>query len=336
MAKKSTQIILLILIVIILVVGGYFYLRYQKIFPNTDDAYIQAHVTNIAPRVTGQVSKIYVKNHQYVQEGQHLFDIDPANFEVDLDKAVANLDETMQQVRAAKSAVTTAKSLVAERQAQLVNVEKSTERTFHLVKRNLYSQAQGDKAVSDLAVAKAAVAAAKSKLNEAVEKLGHMGGANASIRAAKANIAQAKLNLTYSHIVAPHSGYISNFKLRVGDPVNAYQNIFAIVENDEWWASANFKETSLERIKVGQTATIHIDMYPHVIFHGRVSSISAGSGTTFALLPPENATGNWVKVTQRFPVRVDIDTRYKKYPLRIGASCEVTIDTKDKTYNHKP
>jgi membrane fusion protein (multidrug efflux system) len=327
MVKKSTKIILIALLLVIFVGGGYTYLRHQKIYPSTDDAYIQAHVINIAPRVTGQVSKVYVQNHQFVQEGQRLFDIDPANFQVALDKAIANLDETMQQVRAAKSSVTTAKSLVAERKAELINVEKSTKRTLHLVNEKLYSAAQGDKAESDLAVSKAALAAAQSQLEEAIEKLGHMGGANASIRAAKASITQANLNLKYSHITAPHSGYISNFKLRVGDSVNAFQDVFAIVENDEWWANANLKETTLERIRVGQKATIRVDMYPHIVFHGKVASISAGSGTTFSLLPPENATGNWVKVTQRFPIRIDIDTRYKKYPLRMGSSCEVTVDT---------
>jgi membrane fusion protein (multidrug efflux system) len=329
MKNRFIQIILFIVILAVLVIGGGLYWHHQKFYPSTDDAYTQAHVINIAPRITGVISKIYVKDHQYVTKGQPLFSMDPKPFTISLDKAIANLDETIQQVNAARSAVITARSMVTERKAELINTEKNAHRTMHLVKKKLYAQAQGDKAQSDLKVAKAALAAAKSQLQEAQQKLGHLGGANASIRAAKANIAEANLNLQYTDVVAPSSGYISNFNLRDGDPVNAYQDIFAIVENDEFWASANFKETDLERIHPGQTATVRIDMYPHVLFKGVVSSISAGSGTSFALLPPENATGNWVKVTQRFPVRVDITTRYKKYPLRIGSSCEVTIDTRN-------
>ncbi len=321
---------LLIILVAILVAGGGLYWHHQKFYPSTDDAYTQAHIINIAPRITGVVAKIYVTDHQYVKAGQPLFDIDPKPFTVALDRALARLDETIQQVNAAKSAVTTARSVVLERRAQLLNTEKNTQRIMHLVNQKLYAQAQGDKAESDLNVAEAQLSAAKSQLQEAQQKLGHLGGANASIRAAKATIAEAQLNLEYAHVVAPSSGYISNFNLRTGDPVNAYQDIFALVENDDFWASANFKETDLERIAPGQTASVRIDMYPHILFKGVVSSISAGSGTSFALLPAENATGNWVKVTQRFPVRVDIITRYKKYPLRIGSSCEVTIDTRDR------
>lgn len=329
MKKRPIQIILISILCVLLIIGGAFYWQHQKYYPSTDDAYTQAHVINIAPRITGVISKIYIKDHQYIQKGQPLFDLDPKPFTVSLNRAEANLDETIQQVNAAKSAVITARSLLKERQAELVNTQKEAKRTLHLVKEKYMARSQGDQVTSDLEVAKAAVAAAKSQLQEAQQKLGHLGGANASIRAATANIAEARLNLQYTHVVAPSSGYIANFNLRDGDPVNAYQDMFSIVENDEFWASANFKETDLERIKPGQPATIRVDMYPHILFKGVVSSISAGSGTSFALLPPENATGNWVKVTQRFPVRVDITTRYKQYPLRIGSSCEVTVDTRD-------
>lgn len=327
MNKKTIQTIIFSVIIIILFIAGYFYWQRQKLYPSTDDAYIQAHIINVAPRVTGQISKVYVQNFQYVKKGQLLFDIDPKPFQVSLDKAIANLDETKQQVNAAKSAVMTAKSVLNERKAELTNTEKNTKRTLNLVSQKLYPVAAGDKAKSDLAVAKSAVNAAQSQLNEALQKLGHLGNANANIRAAKASIEQVQLDLQYTHIAAPSGGYISNFKLRTGDSVSAYQDYFAIVEKNEYWANANFKETDLSRIKSGQPATIKIDMYPGVIFKGIVSNISAGSGTTFSLLPAENATGNWVKVTQRFPVRVDITTRYKTNPLRVGASCEVTIDT---------
>ena len=307
------------------------YWHHETYYPGTDDAYIQANIINIAPRVTGQVSKIYIKNYQYVQKGQRLFDIDPAPFQASLQQAQANLDEAIQQVSATNSTVSTARSMLLERQAQLIDAQKETPRIIELVKENLYPASEGDKARSNLSVAVAAVAAAQSQLQQALATLGQTGNANPTIRVAQAQVEQAQLNLGYTQVSAPHSGYIANFTLRVGDPVTAYQALFALVEDDIFWSDSNFKETDIARIQPGQPAIITVDMYPGVTFHGTVSNISTGSGATFELLPPENGTGNWVKVTQRFPVRVDITDHYAHYPLRVGASAEVTIDTHEET-----
>lgn len=327
MKASPSKITLFTALIVVLTLCAFLYWHHETYYPSTDDAYIQANIVNIAPRVTGQVSKIYVKNDQYIQKGQRLFDIDPTPFKDSLDQALANLDETTQQVSATTSAVSTARSMLIERQAQLLDTEKESARTLELVKEKLFPASAGDKARSDLSVAKAAVAAAQSQLQEAEEKLGHADGTNASIRVALANVKQAQLNLGYTQVTAPHDGYIANFTLRAGDPVTAYQELFALVENNTFWADSNFKETDIARIQPGQPAIVIVDMYPGITFHGIVSTISTGSGTTFELLPPENATGNWVKVTQRFPVRVDITDRDPNHPLRVGASAEVTIDT---------
>lgn len=140
-------------------------------------------------------------------------------------------------------------------------------------------------------------------------------------------MAQAQLNLKYTHITAPTSGFIANLTLRQGDTVTAYQQLFALIDNQSWWVQANFKETQLTRIRPGQSATIKVDMYPRRTFSGRVMSISSAAGASFSLLPPENASGNWVKVTQRFPVKVLITAHDPRYPLRLGASSTVTINT---------
>ena len=225
------------------------------------------------------------------------------------------------------SAVKAAEATLTQRQAELKNTQKSTQRTLTLVKRKLASQADADQASQNLSVAEAAVVAAQNELQEAKEKLGINGENNASLRAAKATLAQAQLDLGYTMVRAPHDGVVENVTIRPGSTVTAYQSTFSLIENRDYWASANFKETQLTRIRTGQPATIHIDMYPDQIFNGIVSSISTSSGASFALLPPENATGNWVKVTQRFPVRIKIISRYPNAPLRIGSSCTVTIDT---------
>ena len=170
------------------------------------------------------------------------------------------------------------------------------------------------------------MAAAKSSLANAEAALGD---ANAEIKTKQESIAQAKLDLSHTIVTAPASGHIENYSLRVGDTVNAYQSVFSIVEDNNFWISANFKETDVEKLKVGQPVTIKIDMYPKHHLSGKVMSISTGSGTSFSLLPPENASGNWVKVTQRFPAKISITNADKNYPLRIGASTTVIVNASE-------
>ncbi len=239
---------------------------------------------------------------------------------IQFDSWTDTLDDTMAA----------AKALVVQRQAELENVTKMTKRTMELVRRRFYSTALGDKAIRNLKVAKAALAAAKSQLTAAQRRLGKVGAANARIKAAKAVATRAKINLKYTKIVSPARGYVAKFTLRKGTSLTAYREVFLVIDDRQWWAAANFKETNLRRIKAGQPATIKVDIYPKHTFKGIVMSISPGSGASFALLPPETASGNWVKVTQRFPVRVKIIKPDPKYPLRLGASCTVTINTQTK------
>ncbi|MCB1827474.1 MAG: HlyD family secretion protein [Coxiellaceae bacterium] len=328
MFKKLMKFITITIALLALLVGGYWYYQHQKFYPSTDDAYVQANIINIAPQVSGKVEKIFVQNNQHVDKGAPLFNIDPSAFQAALNKAQANLSNTIQQVKALQASVAAAKAMVAQRQAELTNTAKQTERILTLVKQKLYAAAQGDTAIQNLKVAKANLHAANSQLKEAQQKLGASGDANAQIREAKAAVAQAEINLSYTKIVAPTSGRIAQFTLRNGSNVSAFQQLFSLVADQDWWVSANFKETDLERIRPGQKVKVVIDMYPNHVFKGRVTSISPGSGESFALLPPENASGNWVKVTQRFPVRIAIPRTSKKYPLRIGSSCTVTVDTR--------
>ncbi len=147
----------------------------------------------------------------------------------------------------------------------------------------------------------------------------------AKVALATLNLAQKKLNLQYTKIKAPESGWVTRVTLRVGDVITSGQSLFALVGDGEFWVDANFKETELQDIHVGQPAVIKVDMYPNKIFNGVVESVSHGSGSAFSLLPPENATGNWVKVTQRVPVRIRIINPDIKYPLRVGTSANVTL-----------
>lgn len=328
MSRRLMNFSIFIVVIAACIIAGYFYWLHQTLYPSTDDAYIQAYVVNIAPQISGTVQAIYVKNQAHVHNGQILIKIDPKPSIIALQKAQANLKNTLQQTQAAQSAVNTAKAALVQRQAELLNAKKNYLRVMILVRKTYYAKSVGDDATQRLTVAKAAVNAAENELAEAKNKLGETGDRNAQVQMAKAALAQAQLNLQYTQITAPAEGYIANMTTQPGQTVTAYESLFSLVETKHWWAMANMKETNLARIRAGQKALVHVDMYPSHPFHGVVDSIGPGSGSSFALLPPENATGNWVKVTQRFPVHVTIIDPNPNYPLRMGASCSVTINTR--------
>ena len=327
LTSKRNKIFLLILLLALIVSIGIFYLLYQSRHPSTDDAYVNANVINIAPQVSGSISKIYFNNHQFVTSGQILFLIDPRPFQFAVDQARANLALAWQEMHANQDAVQVARAQVNLSQAQLTWAQKNAWRLITLAKEGQGSLADADQAQEQWDQARASLVAAQSQLSQAIQNLGQPGANNAKIKAAQAALKTAILNLSYTKVTAPTSGYIENFTLRIGSVVNANQPLFQLIANNEWWVDANFKETQLKHIKSNQVAIIKLDIYPGVQFKGRVESIGYGSGSSFSLLPPENATGNWVKVTQRFPVKVIFLKPDDRYPLRVGASSIITIDT---------
>ena len=327
MIKKLTRFTLFIILLATISLALLWYFQQQKYFPSTDNAYVQANTVHLTPRVTGIVKEVHANNFDHVAKDQLLFTLDPQPFQIAVDKAQANLDNTIEEVAAANSEVSAARSLIEQRKAKLTKIKKDAARTMTLVTSHVYPTAKADEAVSNLQVASSNLATARSQLNEALEKRGATGAANARIRAAKAQLVQAQLNLLYTHVKAPSSGNLVNFKLRPGTEVHGYQPAGTVVENNAWWVTANFKETQLARMQVGEPVTIKLDMYPDHVFKGIVKDISRGSGESFALLPTENATGNWVKVTQRFPVKIAILDQDPRYPLRMGASASVKVDT---------
>lgn len=305
----------------------YVYILYNKYYPSTDNAYVGANVINIAPQVTGPILKLYVQNFETVKKGQPLFDIDPAPFQVAVNRAEAQLDLAKQNVEALRDSVKTAEALVQQREHNLQLAKKTYDRIMQLVKLRQISLADGDKATRDFSVATAELLEVKNQLEKAKAELGDDDGGNAGVRSAEAELTQAKLNLEYTHVVSPADGYVVNLTARVGSMLQSGTSYFSIVDLSQWWVDANYKETELARIRPGQLADIVVDIYPDHTFHGRVESISRGSGSAFSIFPAENATGNWVKVTQRFSVRIKILDPDPAYPLRIGASATVQVNT---------
>lgn len=327
MLAKIGKTLLPLVILALLVLGSIWYWRHNENYPSTDDAYIKAHVINIAPQVNGNVIDVKVQNHQFVKKGQLLFTIDSQPYQIQLSKAEAQLDSTKDQIAAADMAVDSAKAIVQEKQAELVDTRADTQRILALVKQNFESRSDGDLATKNLHVAQADLLSAQAQLKQAEQKRGLLGQDNSQLRAAQTAIAAAQLDIGYTQVFAPTDGFIDNFDLQAGDKVDAYQPVFVLIENNSWWLDANFKETQLARIVPGQPVKITLDMYPGKVFSGKVLSISNGSGTSFSLLPPENASGNWVKVTQRFPVKIILSAEDQKYPYRLDASATATIDT---------
>ncbi|MFT4561529.1 MAG: membrane fusion protein (multidrug efflux system) [Gammaproteobacteria bacterium] len=306
------------------------YWNYRALHPSTDDAYVQAHIVNIAARVSGPVTAVHVAENEYVNTGDRLFDIDPSTFDASVASAQANYEIAAQATGASDAEVGVALSTLEEQNVALARAVRNLERATSLAASNLISVSEFDNAKATRAEATASVARAQADLRRARSKLGVIGEGNANLRAAAAALTSANLELSFTRIVAPVSGWVSNISLREGAMIIAERPQFSIVEDEQWWVEANFKETDLGNLRPGSHATITIDMYPDLQIDGEVESLGAGSGAVFSLLPPENATGNWVKVTQRFPVRIRINPRKDDpgnlKPLRVGASATVTID----------
>ena len=326
---KSFKWPLLILGLLVVALASGWYFWHRTYYPGTDDAYLNAHVVRIAAQVGGPVSRVEVSDQQAVRAGDLLLEIDPEPFKIALQQANAQLSQTGSNVAAATAAVETARAQVNQAQAAYDEASKNARRILALVEAGSVSKADGDHAEAQRESAAATVAAALSELQQAIDQRGEIGAGNAQTRIALARVAQARLELSYTQLRASVDGIISNFSVRPGNTVAAGQPLFALVDTSEWWIDANFKETDLQRILPGQSADISVDLYPGTRLKGEVQSISPASGAAFSLLPPENATGNWVKVTQRFPVRIRVIDPDPALALRVGASSSVTIDTRD-------
>lgn len=326
MPVKQLKWIIAAVVLVILAVGGYFYWRHTIEYPSTSDAYVQGNVVRIAPRVAGQISQLPVHDHQHVTKGQLLVQLDPAPFRVALDNALANLELARQQLHAAAAAVDAAKAVVAQRRAQWKDAEDNARRMQRLYRQHTVSRSALDDAVTARDSARAALSQARADLKKAVQEQA-AAGSKASVRVARTTVERARLDLSYTRITAPVSGVLGEIDVRPADVVNDGQDLFPLVEDNSFWVSANFKETALDRIRPGQPASVSLDMYPGVTYRGTVNSVSPASGVAFSLLPPENATGNWVKITQRFPVKITLSGAVPGHPLRIGATATVTVDT---------
>jgi membrane fusion protein (multidrug efflux system) len=309
---------------LVLAVGGG-YLFFQRDSVSTDNAYIDGPIVTISSQVSGPVAIMAVQDNQHVNKGDLLLQIDPRPFQIALDKAQANLALTRQGVHQSSAGVQAAEADVLQNRSALTQAASDAARAHQLAPKGFLSKEDIEKSDTLVRTTTAALQSSEAKLAESRAQLGYSGDDNANVKTAQAAVEAAKLQLDYSRISAPFSGSISNLNLQPGSMVQTGAPLFALIGNSSVWVNANFKETQFKKLHPGLKAEIRVDMYPHKIFHGTVESISGGSGTAFSLLPPQNATGNWVKVTQRVPVKIIINDADIKMPLRISTSANVTI-----------
>lgn len=307
--------------------GGYLYYMHQKYFPSTQDAYVEANIVHIAPVVGGLVTNVPVTDQQAISKGDMLLRLDKRPYHDKVDEAQAALASARQQVAAEAAAVDAAEAAVKAQAATLQNDRAALKRAKNLAANDNAPQSRLDDARAAERSARADLSLAKARLAQARKQLGKPGHQNSHVQQAVATLKQAKLDLEHADVRAPCDGYVSNLSVRPGDVVSGGEPQGVLVCDETFWVYANFKETELRRIRPGQTVTINIDMYPNHTFHGIVESVNSASGTAFSLLPAENATGNWVKVTQRVPVRILVLDPGPNYPLRVQTSATVTVGT---------
>lgn len=324
--KKNKKYVILLFAIIIVVAGLISYVRYNTIHPSTDDAYINAHIIQVNAQVSGEVAQVYVSDHAFVKKGQLLFSLDPKPFQLKLQQAEADLLNTKQQVQADIDKRNAALALVDQSKANLVLARVTYARYQKLYAKQYVAKQTLDEQRNQLLVAKATLANATQQLKEANEIIGTSGRENSRIAAAESAVKQARLNLQYTKVYAQSSGRIAQFSLRAGDSVTALQTVFSLIDNAHMWVDAHFKETQIGKMRIGMPVEVNVDMYPDKVFAGKIASIAYGSGDSFSILPSQNDSGNWVKVTQRFTVKIKLVHAGAKYPLRVGSSATVRVN----------
>jgi membrane fusion protein (multidrug efflux system) len=314
-------------VILATIVGAFLYWRHSELYPSTENAYTGSNIVRVAPQVSGPVVHVYVETDEHVNAGDPLFDIDPVLYDAALRNARAQFDAAAAASGTAADALKAAANTLDEKRKGLGDALAAY--------RKAKDAEKPDQPPSDaLQTAEKAWQDALKAYNDAADAFSKEQDKEITVttptvqmRAAAAGLDKASRDRVKTHILASTSGSVSSVTLRPGATVGAGTPLFAIIEGNPWWVDANFKETDLARVKQGQPGTVRLDMYPGTTFEGVVDSISAGSGATFSVLPAENATGNWVKVTQRFPVRIRFVNLPENKPLRVGASATVTIDT---------
>jgi membrane fusion protein, multidrug efflux system len=314
------------------VAWGLYWFLHARFFESTDDAYVAGNVVAVTSRENATVLALHADNTQSVKQGQLLIEMDPAVAQVNLMAAEANLARAVRQVRGEFSGADTFGAQLRQAQVQLTQARSDYQRRLEASKGGAVSGEELAHAKDALNAAEAAVAAAQSGHARALTQIaGASVGGNPDVLAAEAALRNAVISLGHMRLVAPLDGVIAQRSVQVGQQVAAGTPLMAVVPLNNVWVDANFKEVQLENMRIGQPVTVTADIYGgSVTYHGHIEGLGAGSGSAFALLPPQNASGNWIKIVQRVPVRIALDPQeLRDHPLRVGLSVSAEVDIRD-------
>lgn len=328
--KRPGIVALVLLVLLILICVSIFWWRHSRNHASTDDAFIDGNVSTVSPQASGRVVKLFVVDNQHVDANQPLVEIDARDYRVKLDQATAQMADAQSQLAQAVTRVGVQQASAQQAAANVRQINASLEKAeqdlkrYRAVNQAAVSQQEVDAASASVRGLRAQHDAARQAVDGAKAQIevakAQVQAARASIQVAQSNIDSATLQLSYTHLVAPIAGRVTRRSVDIGNVVNTGQPLFSIV-SDNKWVTANYKETQLERMRPGQRVDVKIDAYPDVTFRGKVDSVQTGTGSYFSMLPAENATGNYVKVVQRIPIKILFDDdRIQNYTLAPGMS----------------
>jgi membrane fusion protein (multidrug efflux system) len=351
--KKRNPVFIIILAV--LVIGGSWYgiskYRHSLHHEDTDDAQVSADISPVIPRIPGYIKDVQVKDNQQVKKGDTLLILDDRDYKIKLEEAEAALGIAQSNLNSAKATTNVAKANIATSQTSVgmvdaqieaakINIWRATqdyERYANLIKDHSITQQQYEQALAAKQTAEKQLAILKEQKKQAAQQTSavavqsnataqQIGIADATIKQRQVDVDAAKLNLSYTVITAPQDGLVSKINVQPGQVVQIGQPLFSIVHSDNVWVIANFKETQLNKMKEGQKVIVKVDAYPRHKFEARLASFSPATGSTFALLPPDNSSGNFVKVVQRLPVKIDFTNASDTLVKRLRPGMNVLVD----------
>ena len=333
--KRKRALLVVAALVVLAGIGWLaYYLLVARWHEQTDDAYAQGNIVNITPQTAGTVVAISVEDGMRVQAGQVLVQLDPNDAEVAYQQAVANLANTVRQVRGLYSSVEAAQADIAARQVAVAQARADVARRSGLVATGAVSAEELAHARTQLQAAEAALSASRGQLSRNRALVDATTVANQpQVQAAAAQLRQAYLAVQRSAIVSPIDGYVGERSVQLGQRVQPGAALMTVIPLHEVWVEANFKETQLHDMRLGQPVTLTADVYgDDVVYDGKLVSLGLGTGSAFSLLPAQNASGNWIKIVQRIPTRIALDPKQlAAHPLRLGMSMSVDVDVHDQS-----
>ena len=313
-----------------------YWMAVARNYQTTDDAYVASDIVQITSEVPGTVLAVHIDDTQTVERGQPLVDLDPADARIGMSAAEADLARTVRQVMMLFTQADQQRAQIAQREIELKRAEQDFARRQALVTDGAVSGEELAHGKDATAQQRAALEVARQQLQGTLVQIDRTTvETHPEVLAAAARLRNAALALHRTKIFAPVAGVIAKRSVQVGQRINAGVPLVAVVGLDAVWVDANFKEGQLRDVRVGQPVEVHADLYgDDIVYRGKVAGVSAGSGSAFALLPSQNASGNWIKVVQRLPVRITLDPQQlQQHPLRVGLSMHVKIDAHDSSGN---